>query len=309
MELPFLLTGDTIGICATARWITPDQLQPALDILHAWGFKTKVMPQVFDQEGQLAGADQSRIDGFMQCLTDPEVKAILIARGGYGTVRVVDAIPEEAILKNRKWLCGYSDVTVLHNQWNNLGLPTIHSTMPISFPSATTLALDQLHRALTGNWNTRSWNGSFTDEIIGEGQVVGGNASVIYSQLGSLTQLKTEGKYLFLEDVDEMLYHMDRMLMGFSRAGLLNGIKGLLIGGMTQMKDNTEEFGFSTHNPWGKSIQDIVKGFAKKHNVGVAFDFPAGHWEQNEAFYFNKNIRIKKVVDNSATLSMELISN
>ncbi len=305
MMMPFLRPGDTIGICATARWVTEDQLQPALDIIHRWGFKTKVMPQVFFQNGQLAGTDEERIQGLLACITDPSIQAIIVARGGYGTVRVVDAIPEVVIQDNSKWLCGYSDITVLHNRWNNMGIPTIHSTMPISFPNATPFALDQLYNALTGQWRGRSWSAPSSIKQQLEGVIVGGNLSVVYSQLGSRTQLNTKGKILFLEDVDEMIYHLDRMLLGLKRAGLLDDIKGLLLGGFTQMKDNTQAFGFSADNPWGSTVTDIFQELAHGLNIPIAFDFPAGHWEQNEAFYLGMNVKLLPQVDNSLTLSMD----
>lgn len=308
MQIPFLQSGDTIGICATARWVTEEQLQPALDRIHSWGWKTKVMPQVFFQNGQLAGSDEQRTQGLMDCLLDPEIKAILIARGGYGSVRVVDQISDVVLLDNPKWLCGYSDITVLHNRWNNLGIPSIHSTMPISFPDATPLALDQLRNALCGQWQERVWTAMGNVNVPMEAPIVGGNLSVIYAQLGSSTQLDAKGKFLFLEDVDEMIYHLDRMLMGLKRAGVFDGIKGLLLGGFTQMKDNTRQFGFSTDNPWGPSVQEIFWQLSKELNVPIAFDFPAGHWEHNEAFFLGMNVRLKGEVNNSFSLSMDFPS-
>ena len=309
MQIPFLQPGDTIGICATARWVTEDQLQPALDTIHHWGFKAKVMPQVFYQNGQLAGTDKQRTQGLLDCLLDPEIKAVIIARGGYGSVRVVDQIPDVVLKNNPKWLCGYSDITVLHNRWNNLGIPTIHSTMPISFPDATPLALEQLKNALSGKWQSRTWRAEGNINAPIEAPIVGGNLSVIYSQLGSATQLEAKGKILFLEDVDEMIYHLDRMLMGLKRAGVLDGIKGLLLGGFTQMKDNTQQFGFGVDNPWGPSVQEIFWQLSKDLDVPIAFDFPAGHWEKNEAFFLGKCVKLKTKVDNSLTLSMDFPSS
>jgi muramoyltetrapeptide carboxypeptidase len=302
----FLQKGDTIGICATARWITPEQLAPSLSILERWGFKTKVMPQVYLTDGQLAGSDEDRIQGLRSCLLDPEIKAVLVARGGYGSVRVVDAITDEEILHNPKWICGYSDITVLHNRWNNLGISTIHCTMPISFPNATPLALEQLRAALLGTWGGRSWQSECVGDWNFSAPVVGGNLSVLYSQLGSITQLKADEAVVFMEDVDEMIYHLDRMLIGLKRAGIFQNAKGLLIGGLTQMKDNTEEFGFATHNPWGKSSEQVFKDLASNLNLPIAFHFPAGHWEQNEGFYLNKKLRFFQSENNSGILNMEL---
>lgn len=307
IQPPFLKKGDKIGICATARWLTAEQWEPARMVLESWGLIPVVMPQVFFQNGQLAGTDQERAEGLMHCLLDAEIKAVLIARGGYGSVRVVDAIPDEVILKSNKWLCGYSDVTVLHNRWNNLGVSSIHCTMPISFPSCTPMALSQLKGALMGHWESRSWKGNAWGWKDVEAPLVGGNLSVIYSQLGSPSQPKTAGCFLLLEDVDEMLYHVDRMMQGMMRAGLLKDIKGIVVGGLTQIKDNTKAFGFSVDNAWGKSAEEILLSYAKDLNIPIVFDFPSGHWEQNEAVYMARPLRIVQDKNDNQCFTMELV--
>ena len=307
IQPPFLKKGDKIGICATARWLTAEQWEPARMVLESWGLIPVVMPQVFYQNGQLAGTDHERAEGMMHCLLDPEIKAVLIARGGYGSVRVVDAIPDEVILKSNKWLCGYSDVTVLHNRWNNLGVASIHSTMPISFPSCTPMALSQLKGALMGHWESRSWKGHAWGWKDAEAPIVGGNLSVIYSQLGSPSQPKTAGCFLLIEDVDEMLYHVDRMMQGLMRAGLLKEIKGIVVGGLTQIKDNTKAFGFSVDNAWGKSAEEILLSYAQDLNIPIVFDFPSGHWEQNEAVYLARPVRIVQDKKDNQCFTMELV--
>ncbi len=307
IQPPFLKKGDRIGICATARWLTAEQWEPARIVLESWGLIPVVMPQVFFQNGQLAGTDQERTEGLMHCLLDPEIKAVLIARGGYGSVRVVDAIPDDVILKSNKWLCGYSDVTVLHNRWNNLGVSSIHCTMPISFPSCTPLALSQLKGALMGHWESRLWKGNAWGWKDTEAPLVGGNLSVIYSQLGSPSQPKTAGCFLLLEDVDEMLYHVDRMMQGMMRAGLLKDIKGIVVGGLTQIKDNTKAFGFSTDNSWGRSAEEILLSYAQDLNIPIVFDFPSGHWEQNEAVYMARPVRIVQDKKDNQCFTMELV--
>lgn len=288
----FLQPGDTIGICATARWMTAEQMAPAIAEIESWGLKVVVMDQVWKKQGQLAGSDHDRIQGLLECIQRADIDAVLIARGGYGTVRVVDAIPDEVILKNPKWLCGYSDITVLHNKWNQLGLSTIHSTMPISFTSCTPRALQQLRGALMGSWESTEWIGKSRNWKEITAPVVGGNLSVVYSQLGSSSQLDGADRIVFFEDVDEMRYHLDRMLQGIKRAGVMRGAKGILVGGLTQIKDNTLAFGFSTDNPWGKDEQRIFLDWADELGLPIAFGFPAGHWEQNEALYFGLEVRV-----------------
>jgi muramoyltetrapeptide carboxypeptidase len=308
IQPPFLVPGDTIGICATARWMTTEQMQPAIAEIESWGLKVVVMDQVFEKQGQLAGSDAQRAEALMALLERKDIQAILIARGGYGTVRIVDSIPDEVILNSNKWLCGYSDITVLHNRWNQLGYSTIHSTMPISFESCTPRALSQLRGALMGNWETTEWEAEQQNWTSVEGPIVGGNLSVVYAQLGSSTQIKSEGSIVFLEDVDEMLYHVDRMLQALKRAGIMQGAKGILVGGLTQIKDNTIEHGFSIDNPWGKDVQQIFKEWADSLNLPIAFDFPAGHWEKNEALYFGRPVRIiASEKQGKNTMRMELI--
>ena len=303
----FLQPGDKIGICATARWVTKEQMQPAIEEIESWGLQVEVMDQVWKQTGQLAGSDEARIEGLKTCLLRDDIHAVLIARGGYGSVRVVDAIEDDWILNHPKWLCGYSDITVLHNRWNQLGMPTIHCTMPISFPSCTPRALTQLRGALMGNWATTFWDGIAQGWTKITAPVVGGNLSVIYSQLGSSTQLQAEGRIVFLEDVDEMRYHLDRMLQGLKRAGVMKGAVGILIGGLTQIKDNTLAYGFSTDNPWGKDEEQIFLDWAQSLGIPIAFGFPAGHWEQNEALYFGRQVTISSTISNGlSSLSMEL---
>jgi muramoyltetrapeptide carboxypeptidase len=272
--------------------MTAEQMAPAISEIESWGLKVVVMNQVWKQQGQLAGSDDDRIHGLLECIQCVDIDAVLIARGGYGTVRVVDAIPDEVILKNPKWLCGYSDITVLHNKWNQLGLSTIHSTMPISFTSCTPRALQQLRGALMGSWESTEWMGKSRNWKEITAPIVGGNLSVVYSQLGSSTQLDGADRIVFFEDVDEMRYHLDRMLQGIKRAGVMRGAKGILVGGLTQIKDNTLAFGFSTDNPWGKDEQRIFLDWADELGLPIAFGFPAGHWEQNEALYFGREVRV-----------------
>ncbi len=308
LQPPFLVSGDTIGICATARWMTAEQMMPAIQEIESWGLKVVVMDQVFYQQGQLAGSDYQRTEALLSLLERKDIRAILIARGGYGSVRVVDAIPDDVIRQSNKWLCGYSDITVLHNRWNQLGIPTIHSTMPISFSSCTPRALSQLRGALMGQWETTEWQGFQKNWTSIEAPIVGGNLSVVYAQLGSETQLKANDSIVFLEDVDEMLYHVDRMLQALKRAGVMQGAKGILVGGLTQIKDNTLEHGFSTDNPWGKDVQTIFVDWADSLGLPIAFDFPAGHWEKNEALYLRRPVRISNQRNNGDhSMRMELI--
>ncbi len=282
----FLKKGDTISIVATARWISPDDLAFATRQLEEWGFHVKAGNHLHSRNFQLAGTMEQRIEDMQQALDDPEVKAILIARGGYGTVHIIDNLDFSTFLKEPKWICGYSDITVLHAHLNSMDVATIHSTMPISFPNATPEALENLRLALTGQLHEIEFNSSI--HFSGLPDVVrlfGGNLSVIYSLLGSQS-LKPKGPIvLFLEDVDEMYYHVDRMMMALKRSGLLDQTQAVILGGLTQMRDNTLAFGFPVENPWGSDAKTTVTTICNTMGIPVIDGFPAGHQNDNRAFY------------------------
>lgn len=300
MQPAFLKQGDTIGIIATARFITSEQWQYAKGVIESWGLKIKLAENVFQPSFQLAGNVEDRTQSFLSFWKDNEVKALLVARGGYGTIHTIDEILPH--INDSKWICGYSDVTVLLNACTNKDIACIHSTMPVSFEHATPEALENLRCALFGESFLFEWNEKQIQTGITEGKIVGGNLSVIYSQLGSATQLNTEGKILFLEDVDEMLYHIDRMLTALKRAGMFKNITGLILGGFTQMRDNTEEFRFSSNNPWGKSLAEMILEIGLDCNIPVTMGFPAGHLNDNRAFYMGRNAELI-VNENSAQLT------
>jgi len=282
-----LKPGDTIGIVATARWITHEQLEPALNIIRGWGFKVKCGKHVHKQVFQLAGSDEERTEDLQSMLDDDSVKAILIARGGYGTVRIVDSLDFTNFNRQPKWICGYSDITVLHDLLNNLGYATLHSTMPISFPENPPEVLESLKLSLMGHTPRVEFN---NDWILNSpshafrlsGRLIGGNLSVLCSLLGRSHNYNFTNSIIFLEDIDEHLYHVDRMLMALKRAGRFDGLKAIIVGAMTDMKDNTKTFAFATNNPWGKSIAQIFSEIAGSVNIPIISGVPAGHMAHNK---------------------------
>lgn len=284
---PFLKSGDCIGIAATARWVSQEQLQPAIDLFTGWGLRVKVANQVYSRSHQLAGAAHERIQGLQQMLDDPQVQAVIIARGGYGTVHVIDRLQFDNVLRNPKWIAGYSDITVLHGHLNSRGISTIHSTMPISFPDATTIALEQLRQCLFGTFEEFVGSEPYDGPVV-SGRLVGGNLSVLMSIAGSESWKFNEPLILFIEDVDEMLYHLDRMLWALQRSGAFHWVKAIVCGGFTQMKDNTRAFNFPTDNSWGETAEGIIRLAADRLSVPVAFGFPAGHMSDNRAFYLGR---------------------
>lgn len=286
---PFLKSGDTIAVVSTARWITEDVYASVESLFASWGFKTKRSENLFLRDFQLAGNAQIRAKALQDAILDPDVNAIVIARGGYGTVHIVDEVDFSPLLEKPKWICGYSDITVLHAHLNSMGISTIHSTMPVSFSVASPEAISTLQHALMGSLNEVVFGENVRDFSPFEKElpVMGGNLSVLDSLLGSSSIRFDRDHILFIEDVDEMYYHIDRLMMALKRAGVLTKSKAILLGGMTQMKDNTPEFGFETANPWGHHPVNTVKSVARDLSIPVLEGFPAGHQNDNRAFYLN----------------------
>ncbi len=292
IQIPFLKTGDTIGITATARKISAEEIEPAIKIFESWGLKVIFSSSLFEISNQFAGNDLQRTKGFQELLDNPEVKAIICARGGYGTVRIIDMMDWRAFSINPKWIIGYSDITVLHNHIHTkLGIPSIHGTMPINMlPSkADKESIESLQRILFGEKpeaiSTQSH--PLNKKGTAEAKLIGGNLSVIYSLLGSASDIDTRGKILFLEDLDEYLYHIDRMMMNLKRNGKLHQLAGLVVGGMSDMKDNMV--------PFGSPAEEIIASHVADADYPVCFAFPAGHEKRNlplilgAHYYFSVN--------------------
>lgn len=287
IQPPFLKQGDTIGIATTARKITPKELEYAIQLIQNKGYKVILSSNIYADDNQFAGNDELRKIGIQELLDHINVKAIFIARGGYGTVRIIDDLNFEVFRKYPKWICGFSDITVLHSHIFNLGFQSIHSTMPLLFHQSEK-SIQSLFDLLEGK--TIEYTIPFhplNKTGIAEGIIVGGNLSVLYSLTGSISQIDYKDKILFIEDTDEYLYHIDRMMMQMKRAGFLKHLKGLIVGGMTDMKDNTI--------PFGKTAEEIIYDAVKEYNYPVCFNFPAGHIMENIAFIHGKKVRL--VVD------------
>ena len=287
MEKPQALkTGDKVSIISTARKISLEEVQPAINLLTDWGLEVVLGENLFAEDHQFAGTKVQRLADVQQALNNDEIKAVFCARGGYGTVQLIDEIDFSHFTKQPKWIVGYSDVTVLHNHINqNFGIATLHATMPINFSTNTSEALQSLKDALFGktlNYQCASHPYNRLGEATAE--LVGGNLSILYSLTGTVSQINTEGKILFLEDLDEYLYHIDRMMQNLKRAGMLHGLEGLLIGGMTDMNDNTV--------PYGHTAIDIIKNIVEAYDFPVAFGFPAGHLADNRTLIMGAEITL-----------------
>ena len=283
---PFLKEGDSIGITCPARKISLGDIQKAIEILESWNLKVIVGDTIGKEDHQYGGSDTERQADFQRMLNDPNIKAIIAARGGYGSVRIMDNLDFRAFLDHPKWLIGYSDFTYFHTQLScNIGVESLHATMPINFATNTTDAISSLKNALFGKSLEYTFpahpfnrNGSM------QGEIVGGNLSILYSILGTKTILDTNKKILLLEDLDEYLYHIDRMMMALKRAGKLKNLAGLLVGGMTDMKDNAI--------PFGKTAEEIIQEHVAEYDFPVAYQFPSGHFEDNRAVFIGKNAQV-----------------
>lgn len=286
---PPLQQGDRVAIVCTARSFAIEDLKPVLPVLVGWGLQPILGSSVGLVQDQFAGSDAERARDFQTQLEETDIKAIICARGGYGTVRIVDLVDFRAFQNNPKWIVGYSDVTVLHSHiHSNFDTMTLHATMPISFPKNTEAALESLRKALFGECLTYNFEAhALNRKGVAEGQLIGGNLSILYSLIGSASDIDTEGKVLFLEDLDEYLYHIDRMLVNLKRNGKLAGLTGLLIGGMTEMSDNS--------TPFGKTALDIILEHVEEYAYPVAFGFPAGHVDDNRTLVMGSQVRLEVV--------------
>lgn len=272
-RIPYLKAGDRVALAAPARAVSPEEMAPAIATLEEWGLKVVVPDGLYERDGQLAGCDGHRAALMQRLLDDPSIAAIVCARGGYGTVRIVDRLDLTRFAEHPKWIVGYSDVTVLHSHLQaTLGLPTLHATMPVNFPTdgSPCLATESLRHALFGTPQDIAWGAHPLDRKgSAQGMAVGGNLSILYSLLGSRSQVDTRGKILLIEDLDEYLYHIDRMMQALKRAGMLDGLAGLVVGALSDMHDNTIA--------WGHTAEEIVAEAVADHNYPVAFNAPVGH--------------------------------
>ncbi|MGZ4097731.1 MAG: S66 peptidase family protein [Bacteroidia bacterium] len=280
----YLKKGDLVVLIATARKRSQEMVQPAIDILHSWGMEVEIGQHVYKEHHQFAGTDEERAADLQWAMDHKTAKAILVTGGGYGTLRIIDKIKFKGIQKFPKWFIGYSDVTMIHSRLHALGLASVHGTMAFQFPkhNEATLSLKQL--LFGGKIKYDIPGSSLNRKGTVEGEIVGGNLSILYALSGSVDDLKTKNKILFLEDLDEQLYHIDRMMLQLKRSGKLKGLKALIVGGMTEMKDNAV--------PYGKTAEEIIHDAVKEYNYPVCFNFPAGHIEDNRALYFGKKTKL-----------------
>lgn len=273
---PFLSNGDTIAIVAPAKAVDKQVLDYAVKLIESRGYNVKFGYNLMSVQNNMAGSDDERLSDINTFIHDEEVKAILAFRGGYGSIRIIDKVDLSYLKSNPKWLIGFSDVTVFHNALNGIGVASIHATMPINFESNTAEALESFFHAIEGKSNHYSMiSNSFNVPGECEGEVIGGNLAILCSLLGTNYDIDYQDKILFIEDLSEYLYRLDRMMWSLKHAGKINQIKGLVVGGFTNMQDGDI--------PYGKSAYEIINEHAKDLSIPLCFDFPVGHFEDNRA--------------------------
>jgi muramoyltetrapeptide carboxypeptidase len=294
---PFLRKGDTILIIGTARARAPELIEPAVKILGRWGLKVEKGKNLFKRHHQFAGTDEERVEDLSWAVNHPSARAVLIAGGGYGAMKIIDHVNFKPLLRNPKWFVGYSDATVIHSRIINMGLACIHGTMAFQFGQHREATLSVKKLLFGEKISYKIPASSLNRSGKASGLIAGGNLSLLYALSGSRDELNTEKIILFIEDLDEQLYHIDRMVMQLKRSGKLKNLAGLIVGGMTEMKDNAI--------PYGKTAEEIILDAVKEYNYPVCFNFPSGHIPGNMAIYLGVKVRLE-VKENSVSFQYQL---
>jgi len=282
---PYLKKGDTVAITCPAKKL-PVPIDDAVRLLESWGLKVVLGETVHASWNQFAGTDELRAADFQRFLDDHLVKAIFAARGGYGTIRIIDAIDFTEFEANPKWIIGFSDITILHSHIHAVyNTQSIHGQMPLTIPDGSRLSLETLRKALFNEPYEIEFK-SIVENRTGEGSgiLTGGNLTLLQMMSGSVSEQDYKDKILFLEDVGEYFYSIDRMIICFKRAGILAGLKGLIIGGFTDLKDNDI--------PFGQTVEQIIMSHVEEYNYPVCFNFPAGHIEDNRALILGREVTL-----------------
>ncbi|MEZ4855228.1 MAG: LD-carboxypeptidase [Gelidibacter sp.] len=286
----YLKVGDTVAIVAPSGVLKNknSQVQRSKALLESWGLHVVIGKHVFSQHGHFAGSDDERCEDMQKALDDPKIKAIWAARGGYGTVRILDKLDYTKFKQHPKWIVGYSDITALHNQLHNLGYETIHALMCTSLTkdeNDVKNAIDTFKEALFGKPLAYTLKGSKYNKIGNvTAPLVGGNLTVLHTMLGSKTSIDTSGTILFIEEVGEYAYHIDRMLQSLKRAGYFENCKGILVGDISRVRYNDQDF--------GRTIEEIILDIVADKAIPVAFNMPAGHEKDNRAMILGRTVEL-----------------
>ncbi|RAJ22939.1 muramoyltetrapeptide carboxypeptidase [Gelidibacter algens] len=299
----YLKAGDTVAIVAPSGILKNRQadIQRAQDLMSSWGLHTVLGDHLFADGNHFAGTDAQRCADFQNAMDDPSISAIWTGRGGYGTVRILDKLDYTKFRKKPKWVIGYSDITALHNQLNVEGFESMHAMMAVSVVED----LDEIKEtvatfkdALFGKPLAYTLEGSGYNKVgTASGPLVGGNLSLLYSMLGSKTNIDVSGKILFIEEVGEYAYSVDRMLQSLKRAGFFDNCKGVIVGDFSKVRTNT--------TPWGSSMEQLILDALSEYNFPIAFEMPAGHEDDNRALILGRPIELS-VSKESSTIKFKM---
>lgn len=278
---PDLKKGDKIAIVCPAKKL-PKNIDAGIATLNNWGLDVIIGKTVSGSYHQFSGTDTERTADLQQYLDDPSIKAIIAARGGYGTIRIIDKLDFTAFSENPKWLIGFSDITILlSHALAKLNVQSIHGQMPYTFEDSTTEALESLRKTLFGEEVVYEYESRFAcRDGITEGVLIGGNLSLLIAVEGSESEMDYTDKILFLEDVGEHEYAIDRMMRLLKRAGKLANLKGLIIGAFNEIAEEKI--------PFGQTPEEIIWDLVKDYNYPVCFNFPTGHIDDNRALVLGK---------------------
>lgn len=289
-----LKSGDKVAIVSPAGKIDNAHITKAVNVLKSYELEPILGKNIVQEYHRFAGTDVQRLADFQQALDDPAIKAIWCSRGGYGTIRIINQLNFDLFLRHPKWIIGFSDITILHAYLNNiLQIKSLHAIMPLNLDNDKK-SLTTLIDTLTNKMPTYKIESHILNQQgVATGQLWGGNLSILYSLRGTNLDFEPEGKILFIEDVGENLHHLDRMMHNFKMGGKLSALRGIIVGGMTDITDKD--------TPFGKSAYEIVLEAVQPYNYPVCFNFPAGHIYNNYALVLGKNIELN-VSENNVTL-------
>jgi len=287
---PFLKPGDTVVIIAPSGVLKQkiDGVKTSEVLLKSWGLHVKQGKHLFHSANHFAGTDAQRAIDMQEALDNPNIKAIWCARGGYGAVRILDALDFSTFKTHPKWLIGYSDITAIHSVIHNEGVESLHAIMCVNLSDeapATAESIKTLKNALFGENLSYNIKGSAYNRVgVAEGQLVGGNLTVLQTMLGSKTHIDTSGKILFIEEIGEYKYHIDRMLQSLKRAGYFDACRGVIVGDISNVKKNTLS--------WGATVEQLILDALSSYDFPIAFHMPSGHEMDNNALILGRTVRL-----------------
>ena len=295
---PYLQKGDTIGLVCPAGFMPLDKVQTAINTLQQWGFTVKVGKTVGGgSDNYFSATDEERLHDLQQMMDDTNIKAIMCARGGYGTGRIIDGLNFKKFNEDPKWVIGFSDITVLHSHlYTNYKIASLHAPMAAAFNDEgyKNEYIQSLYNALTGTQaNYTCAPHEFNRPGIAEGRLVGGNLALLAHLVGTSSDINTKNKILFIEDIGEYVYNVDRMMFQLKRSGKLDKLAGLIVGRFSDMKD--------TDRPFGQTAEEVIRDIVREYDYPVCFHFPVSHDKENYAL----KVGVKYILTVDAIVSLK----